>query len=168
MAEFAGGLPQCDGGRSVKPTFPLRLAAVISLLLCVGHTLGRPWTPAGDAAGAAVVEAMKTYHMQLMGVERSYFDFYLGFGWIISVYLLAQAALLWCVASLGATDAARVRPFVAVFFIASLMITVLDWQFLFAIPLVMSAVITLCLGWALLAVRSTHAVTSTTAAGGRR
>jgi hypothetical protein len=141
------------GQNTMKPSLFLRLAAVISLLIAVGHTLGRPWTPRLDAQGAAVVDAMQSYHMNVMGSERTYFDFYLGFGWIVGVYLLAQTVLLWFLAGFGATEAARARPFVAVFFVANLLITGLDSRFLFAVPLIMSAVITLCLGWAWLAMR---------------
>lgn len=132
----------------MKSTFFLRSAAVVTLLLGAGHMLGKPWTPAHDPAAAAVVEAMKSHRIHVMGFDRSYMDFYVGFGLMLGVYLLAQAALLWMLAGFASSEPARTRPIIAVFFIANVAITILAGVYLFALPLVMSGVVTLCLGLA--------------------
>jgi len=44
----------------MTPSFLLRIAAVITLLYCAGHTMGMPWTPATGPQEAAVLDAMKT------------------------------------------------------------------------------------------------------------
>jgi hypothetical protein len=71
----------------------LRAASAVMLLLAIGHTLGNPWTPAQGPDALAVVAAMRDYHFNVMGLERSYFNFYVGFGWMLSAYLFGHAIL---------------------------------------------------------------------------
>ena len=93
------------------------------------------------------------------GLKGTYWDFYFGFGIIISVFLLVQAAVLWQVASLAKTDAIRVRPIVVSFLVAFIINAALACKYFFAVPVVMSGVIALCLAISLvLASRSQTAV----------
>src|SRR5215813_1023262 len=92
----------------------LRLASVILLVFTAGHTLGglKKWSPMGDND---VLKAMTAVHFDTMGASRSYLDFFMGFGWSISVSMLLQTVLLWQLASLARTDPAGVRPMIGVF-----------------------------------------------------
>jgi hypothetical protein len=132
----------------VKASTFLRIAAVITFLFFVGHTAGFPWTPGEAAADQAVVEAMRTDRFPVLGSSRSYWDFYIGFGLIISVLQLAQAIVLWQLGGLAKTDAARLRPIIAVFFAAFISQAVLGWTNFFVIPVVMSTLIAICLAMA--------------------
>ena len=138
----------------MSSTLFLRIASIVSVLFAGGHTLGgtESWSPAGETE---VLAAMRSFHFDTEGVSRTYLDFYLGFGFIISVYLLLQAALLWQVATMAKTDPARVRSLVASFFVASLASGVLSWRFIFAVPAIFSAVIAVCLATAFLLSRRT-------------
>jgi hypothetical protein len=129
----------------------LRSAAVLTLLLGVGHLLGRPWVPANDLGAKVVVVAMKSHSMQVMGFDRTMMDFYGGFGLIVGVNLLAEAVLLWLVAELVSSDATRARRIAAVFLVMNAAVTALAAAYLFTAPLVLSAAVTLCLGAAVLA-----------------
>ena len=93
-------------------TLFLRIASVISLIFTLGHTAGglRKWSPMGENE---VLKAMTAVHFDTMGTNRSYLDFYMGFGWSISVAMLMQTVLLWQMASLARTNAASVRPMIA-------------------------------------------------------
>jgi len=132
----------------MKPAPLLRAASVLSSLLAAAHTLGarKGWSPAGETE---VLQAMRSQPMDVMGVRRTFFDFYLGFGFTISVYLLLQAVLLWLLAGLARADPVRARPFVAAIFAASLGSTLVACQFIFAVPAVSSAAITVTLAAAL-------------------
>ena len=77
----------------------LRIAAVITLLYSAGHTAGMPWTPFTNPEATSVLEAMKTHSFEAQGFKGTYWDFYFGFGIIISVFLLVQAVVLWVVVS---------------------------------------------------------------------
>jgi hypothetical protein len=62
----------------------LRVSAFTSLLFALGHTLGgmKFWSPMGDNQ---VLQLMRSVHFDVMGTSRSYFDFYMGFGWSLQL-----------------------------------------------------------------------------------
>jgi len=53
-------------------------------------------------------------------VNRSYLEFYRGFGFLLSVSLLMQTVLLWQLGTVATTDRALARPFVVTFFLMSI------------------------------------------------
>jgi hypothetical protein len=122
----------------------LRIASVISLLFTAGHTLGglKKWSPMGENE---VLKAMTTVRFETMGANRSYLDFFMGFGWSISVAMLLQTVLLWQMASLARTDVAHVRPMIAVFALATLASGVIAWRFIFPVPALFSGVLLIAL-----------------------
>jgi len=128
----------------------LRIASVIALLFALGHTSGGPWTPSEDPSAVSVVEAMKSVNFDVMGSNRSYWEFYLGFGLSISVYMFAQAAFLWLLATLAKTQPASVRPLVAVFLASYALNGFFAWRYFFVLPVVLSVVMVVCLVFALL------------------
>lgn len=130
----------------------LRVASILSLLFAAGHTLGgrQSWSPAGETE---VLQAMRSFRFDAEGVSRTYLEFYLGFGFILSVYLLLQAVVLWQLATLARVEPARLRPLVAAFLLAQVASGVLAWKLIFEIPAVFSALIALSLGAALFASR---------------
>ena len=140
----------------MKPWILLRIAAAATLLYCVGHTMGMPWTPATGPQEAAVIEAMKSVRFDVMRSARTYWDFYVGFGAVISGYLAAQAVVLWQLGTLAKNDAARIRPIVAAFFLAFLVNAILVWAFFFVVPLILAIAVTVCLGLAYALARPTR------------
>jgi hypothetical protein len=121
-------------------TLLLRLASAVSLLFTLGHTMGglKKWSPMGDND---VLKTMTAVHFDTMGAQRSYFDFFMGFGWSISVAMLMQTVLLWQLASLARTRPADVRPMVAVIAVAALATGVIAWRFIFPVPALFSLVL---------------------------
>jgi len=122
----------------------LRIAAVISLLFTVGHTLGgwTDWSPMGDND---VLKAMKAVHFDTMGANRTYHDFFIGFGYSISVAMLLQTVLLWQLASIARSSTVSLRPLIGAFVLASVASAVLAWRFIFPIPALFSLALTACL-----------------------
>jgi hypothetical protein len=118
-------------------TLLLRIAAVISLVFTAGHTLGgrQKWSPMGENE---VLKAMTQVRFDVMGANRSYLDFFMGFGWSISVLMLLQTVLLWQLASLARAEPARVRPMIAAFALATLAGGLIAWRFIFPIPALFS------------------------------
>jgi hypothetical protein len=96
-------------------------------------------------ANNAVLDAMTTVRFDVMGVSRSYLDFYMGFGWSLSVTMLLQTVLLWQMASLARTNARQVRPMIGAFALAALAGAVIGWVFIFPIPALFASVLTLVL-----------------------
>lgn len=127
-------------GVLVSTTIWLRISAVISLLFAVGHSLGgmQNWSPIADNP---VLQSMRTMHFDVMGVSRSYLDFYLGFGYSASVSLFLQAVLLWILSNLARTHAAIARPMIAAFAVAAALGALIAWRFIFLIPALFSLVL---------------------------
>jgi len=123
----------------------LRMAAVLSLLFAAGHSAGGVslWSPPGETA---VLQAMREFQFDAMGTNRSYLDFYLGFGRTISVYQLLQAAILWQLAGLAKKDPQAVRPVIAAFLLAGVAFTVLAWRYFFVLPVILNLALLVCLG----------------------
>ena len=125
-------------------TLWLRIACGISLLFTVGHTMGglKRWSPMGDNE---VLRQMTAVRFDAMGASRSYLDFYMGFGWSISIAMVLQTILLWQLASLARTNAPGVRPMIAVFALATVVSGVIAWRFIFPLPALFSAVLVIAL-----------------------
>jgi hypothetical protein len=122
----------------------LRISAVISLVFALGHSLGglKRWSPMGENE---VLKAMETVRFDTMGANRSYLDFFMGFGWSLTVSMLLQSVLLWQLASLARTNAAQVRPMIAAFAVATLAGGIIAWQFIFPVPALFSAALLIVL-----------------------
>lgn len=133
-------------------TLLLRIASVISLIFTLGHTLGglRKWSPMGENE---VLRAMAAVHFDTMGANRSYLDFYMGFGWSISVAMLMQTVLLWQMASIARTDPASVRPMIAVIALATLASGFIAWRFIFPVPALFSILLVIALAAAYVVAR---------------
>ena len=114
-------------------TLWLRVASGIALLFAAGHTLGglKYWSPMGDNP---VLQAMRTVRFDTMGANRSYLDFYLGFGYSLSVTEVMQAVLLWQLAALARSDALGVRPMITVIALATAAGGVIAYRFIFPLP----------------------------------
>jgi hypothetical protein len=111
----------------------LRVAAVISLFFTVGHFMGglQNWSP---MTANPVLESMRTVRFSVMGVDRSYLDFYLGFGHTLTVSLLFQSLLLWMLGNVARKDVALARPMIAVFAVSSALSGVIAWRYILPIP----------------------------------
>src|SRR5678816_2906646 len=82
-----------------------RTLAVILALFAAGHTLGTtaPHVTHG-AAEASVVRAMQDFRFPIMGFERSYWEFYIGFALTIGVQLALMAAVSYTHLTLPTSD----------------------------------------------------------------
>src|SRR6516225_746101 len=92
-----------SGRTEMTTTLLLRIASAISLVFTAGHSLGglQKWSPMGEND---VLKAMMAVRFDTMGANRSYLDFFMGFGWSISVAMVMQTVLLWQIASLARTN----------------------------------------------------------------
>ena len=126
----------------MKASMFYRIAAVLLLLLDVGHTSGFPWS---DPKWGVDLTSMRSTHFDIMGSSRTYWDFYLGFGLFDSVFLLLGVVLAWQLGSLPAETLTRMRATAWVFALCFAAITVVSWRYLFILPIAFSIVITLCL-----------------------
>jgi hypothetical protein len=86
-----------------------------------------------------VLQTMRNTNFQVMGVTRTYFDFYMAFGYCLSVSGFMQSVLLWQLAGLAATEPARIRPMIAVITAAVVASGIISWLMIFPVPAYFSA-----------------------------
>ena len=126
----------------MKASMFYRIAAVLLLLFDAGHTSGFPWS---DAAWKVDLGSMRSTHFYVMGSSRTYWDFYVGFGLFVSVFLLLTVVLAWQLGGLPPESLAQMRGTAWAFAFCFAAITVLTWKYFFIIPIVFSIAATLCL-----------------------
>ena len=130
----------------------LRISAVVSLLLAIGHSLGgrKSWSPNGDLP---VLQQMRDNHFDVMGVNRSFYDFYMAFGWSLSIALFMQSILMWQLSGLVTADMARARPMIAVITAAVVASAIIAWLMIFPVPAYFEAALSVCMIVALVRAR---------------
>jgi hypothetical protein len=128
----------------MKVSLLYRITSVLLLLFAAGHTLGFRMTDPKLGAGP-VIASLQTLHFQVQGFSRTFWDFYVGFGLFVSLFLVFGAYLAWQLGGLQEQTLAILRGIrwgLAICFAAE---TVLTWKYFFIGPIVFSLVITVCL-----------------------
>jgi hypothetical protein len=133
-----------------KPVLFLRIAAILTLIHAVLHTIGGVFGKVEPGPAAVAVEAMKANQFLLMGYIRSFWDFYRGMGLTVTVFLAAEAVVFWQLGSLARTDARRLRPIVGTFLVAYAALAINSYTFFFLGPVIVEILIAACLGLAIL------------------
>lgn len=78
----------------MKASLIYRISSCLLLLFAVGHTIG--FRKTDDRWGVdSLVASMQTLHFDVQGFSRTYWDFYMGFGLFVTVFLLFAAVLAW-------------------------------------------------------------------------
>ena len=131
----------------MRPTLLYRVDAVILVLFTVGHTVGfRQVDPQWGID--AVVTGMKVVSFQVLGMQRTYWDFFVGFGLFVSVLQLFAALVAWQLATLDPSVLAGMGLIRWGFVVAFVGISGLSWRYFFPIPILFSLAIALCLALA--------------------
>jgi hypothetical protein len=124
----------------------LRAASILSLLYCMGHMSGLPWTPGESSAAAGVVDSMRSVQFEAIGEQRTYWDFYFGFGLIIGLDLLVQSGVLWWLSTLARREARALMPVLGVMLAGVVGNMYLSQRYFFVIPAGFGLAIALLLG----------------------
>ena len=128
----------------MKASLVYRIAAVLLLLFAVGHTLGfRQSDPAWGVD--ALLGSMRSIRFDVQGSKRTYWDLFVAAGLCVGVFYLFSAILAWQLGGLPAETLSRLRVIGWAFALCFAAITCVSWRYLFALPIVFSLVITVCL-----------------------
>jgi hypothetical protein len=121
-----------------------RIASGLLLLFAIAHTLGFRQTDPKWGVDS-LVASMRTIRFDLQGSSRTYWDLFVGAGFSVGLFFLFAAILAWQLGGLS-QQTLRLMPLVtwmlAIVFVG---VTVLSWMYLFIVPVIFSAVISLCL-----------------------
>jgi hypothetical protein len=127
----------------------LRIASVLTLVHAALHTIGGVFGEPAPGAQQATVAVMKANEFAVMGVMRSYWDFQMGLGLVVSVFLTVEAVVFWQLGSLAKMDAVRLRPVLATFLAGYLCAAAVSYRYFFAAPVITEILIAACLGLAI-------------------
>jgi hypothetical protein len=128
----------------VNASILYRIASVLLLLFATGHTTG--FHQIDPKWGVdAVIREMQSKRFDVLGSSRTYWDFYIGFGLFVSVFLLFLALLTWQLAGLAAATRASMRAIAWSLVICFGALVILSIRYFFIIPTVFSILILLCL-----------------------
>jgi hypothetical protein len=119
-----------------------KVSAVLLILFAIGHTIGfRQVDPRWNADG--VVSGMRGVSFEVQGFRRSYWDFYAGFGFFVSVLLVFAAILAWQLGSMPREALAAIPVIRWSFAICFVVITAFTWRYFFVAPGVFSSLVAL-------------------------
>jgi len=128
----------------MKASLLYRIVSVLLILFALGHTLGfRRVDPRWEVD--SIIAALRSTHFDVQGLNRTYWDFYTGFGLFVTVLLVFVAALSWQLGDLP-KESVLAMPVItwglAACFVA---VTFLSWKYFFVVPIIFSGVITIFL-----------------------
>jgi hypothetical protein len=132
----------------MKATLLYRIASVLLILFAAGHTVGFLRFKSPSPEGRAVWEAMNDVHFQVRGASFSYGGFYIGFGLFVTAYMLFSAFLAWHLGALASKNPQAIGALGWAFFAVQVASLILSWIYFSAPPVVFSALVAACLGWA--------------------
>ena len=131
----------------MKPSVLYRIAAVLLVLFGVGHQLGfRQIDPSWGVD--ATIGTLKATQFRVQGMTRTYWDFFSGFGFFVTVFLLFAAILAFQLGGLPKESSRSLGLVRWMFAACFLVITLLTWRYFFVVPLVFSSLVALCLALA--------------------
>lgn len=129
----------------MKAVIFLRIASVLTLIHSILHTVAGVFGQPTPGPAEQAVAVMKANEFVLLGALRTYWDFYIGFGLMVTMFLTAEAIVFWLLASLARTEGRRVRPVIFVFALGYLALAVNSIRFFFVAPVINEGLIALCL-----------------------
>ena len=128
----------------MSPSVLYRVASVLLVLFGLGHQLGfRRVDPRWGVDSA--IGALKASQFQVQGMTRTYWDFFSGLGFFVTVFLFFAAILAFQLARLSRESLRSLGLVRWAFAVSFVMITLLSWRYFFVAPLVFSSFVALCL-----------------------
>jgi hypothetical protein len=120
----------------MNTTLFLRIASGLTLLHAVMHTIGGVFGKPAPGIAAATDALMRANHFHVLGVTRSYWEFYRGMGLGITISLTTESILFWLLASLAKKHAVELRPILWLFALAYLVFAVNSYTYFFSGPVI--------------------------------
>jgi hypothetical protein len=129
----------------MKPRLFLRIASILTLVHSALHTVGGVFSKPEPGVGEATYAVMQSNYFHVLGVTRSYADFYRGFGLAITLFLTAEGVVFWLLASLAKKHPLELRPILLVFMLAYVVFAVISQTYFFLGPVLAELLIAACL-----------------------
>ena len=128
----------------MKPSLLYKIASILLILFAIGHTLGfRQVDPKWGVD--SLIQSMRSLHFNANGAQRTYWDFYVGFGLFVTALMALAALFAWQLGSLPAPTLASMRMSAWGFVVCFAFVAFLSWHYFFLVPVMFSVVILVCL-----------------------
>ncbi len=130
--------------RTMKASWLYRIASILLLLFAIGHTMGfRQIDPKWGLD--SMIQSMQSIHFNANGSDRTYWDFFVGFGLFVTVLMVLASVIMWQLAGLPPETLAGMRITAWGFVLCFAVVAYLSWRYFFLVPVIFSALILLCL-----------------------
>jgi hypothetical protein len=128
--------------RAMNASLLYRISSVLLVLFAIGHTIGfRQVDPSWGAD--AVANGMRSVGFKVQGFNRSYWDFFTGFGLTVTVFLLFAAILSWRFGSMSRESLSGIPIERWSFAICFVLVAGLTWRYIFLVPGIFSTLVAL-------------------------
>ena len=119
----------------MKASLFYRIAFVLLILFAVGHTLGfRRVDPRWGVD--SLIQQLRSTHFDVQGFNRSYWDFFTGFGFFVTILLLFAAIVSWQLGSLPKESLSTMSLITWGLAICFIVVMFLSYQYFFMVPVV--------------------------------
>ncbi len=131
----------------MKYLAPYRLATYLLLFFACAHTAGGLFGQReGGVEAEAVFHAMKAVTFTMMGATCSWYGFWLGFGLLVTVFLLFAAVVTWQLAGMTRAQRRPLQPIAWALCASFVATSVLSWAYFFAPPGITATLVALLVG----------------------
>jgi hypothetical protein len=128
----------------MKASLLYRISSILLVLFAIGHTFG--FLQIDPTWGVdSLVQSMKTIHFNISGAERTYWDFFVGFGLFVTALMLLASLIAWQFGSLPPETLGAMRLGAWALAGCFAVVAYLSWRYFFIVPLVFSTAIFVCL-----------------------
>ena len=109
-----------------------RLAAGLMLFHMAGHTMGMlTWKQVETPAQQSVVASMTDNQFRFMGTLHSYGEYFTGFGYACTVYMILVICLLWLSGKFDQQNPAIAKTLVLLTGLSLVVWSILEWIYFF-------------------------------------
>ena len=128
----------------MKASLLFRIASVLLVLFAVGHTLG--FRRADPRWGVdSLINQLRSTRFNVQEFNRTYWDFFTGFGLFVTILLLFAAIVSWQIGGLPRESLSAMSLITWGLAICFVIVTLLSYQYFFIVPVIFSGVIAVCL-----------------------
>lgn len=129
----------------LNPVIWLRIAAAITLIHAIMHTIGGVLSKPLPGTATMVANTMRDNRFDVFGAMRSYADFYFGLGVNIAIFLTVAAILFWQLSIAVQSSPVEIRPVLLLLALGFAALGLVCHRYFFWGPAVADLTITICL-----------------------
>jgi len=132
----------------MSSTVLYRIAAVLLVLFAAGHTFGFLKFVPASPEGVAVRDSMQRVQFDVDGKNYSYGGFYMGFGLMVTAFLLFCAIVAWNLSTLARTAPQAIGVIGWSLVVLELFMCAVSWRYFFPPPTLLSGLAAVATAWA--------------------